>query len=78
MFGRTLTMQVEVLIETARYADLMSWGPPPGTMNPEEFKRRAELRKDGAWRPLETIWRDATWQDLPAITALMLNHADQN
>jgi hypothetical protein len=70
IFGRTLTMQVEVLIETARHVDLLSWGPPPGTTDLDAWKRRDALRTEAGWRPLETIWRDATWRDLPTLSAL--------
>ena len=75
-FGRSLTMQVEVQIETARPIDLYSWGPPPGTTDLEAWKQRDALRTERGWRPLETIWRDATWRDLPALNAQQ-NTADE-
>lgn len=66
-FGRLLTMQVEVKVESADAFDVLRVPPPPNCVEIDQWEARDKARIASAWKPTRTIWRDATWEDQMAL-----------
>jgi len=72
LFGRRLTMQVEVQVWEAEVFALLFVPPKPDCADLDAWKRRQIKRAADAWIEGPSFWRDATWADQLALLEIQL------
>jgi hypothetical protein len=63
-FGRGLTLQVQVRVESIGAFERIPTPPPVGCEDREAWARDQERRIEQLWRLVGHRWRDATWEDV--------------